>query len=136
MGAEIADTDVGIQTIARGISSFSLMLKQVGISMQATKTVASQSAIDTVRQMAKQSQSVFDEIKRMVEMVQKRDEKGNIQSIFIAQRVTWCFKKQRIQYMLGQLECLRLSLSLMLQVLQLGKIIATERYVTIRTLAI
>ncbi len=127
VGAEIADTDVEIQVIARGISSFSLMLKQVGISIQATRTLASQSAVDTVDHVAKQSQSVFDEIKRMVEMVQKKDEKGNIQSIAIAQRVTWCFKKQRIQYMLGQLECLKLSLSLMLQVLQLGKTIAAER---------
>lgn len=127
VGAEIADTDVEIQTIARGISSFSLMLKQVGINIQTTRTLASQSAIDTANQIAKQSQSVFDEVKRMVEMVQKKDEKGNIQSISIAQRVTWCFKKQRIQYMLGQLECLKLSLSLMLQVLQLGKIIASER---------
>lgn len=127
VGAEIADTDVEIQTIARGISSFSLMLKQVGINIQATRTLTSQSAIDTVSQIAKQSQSVFDEVKKMVEMVQKKDEKGNIQSISIAQRVTWCFKKQRIQYMLRQLECLKLSLSLMLQVLQLGKTIASER---------
>ncbi len=127
VGAEIADTDVEIQAIARGISSYSLMLKQVGISIRATRALASQSAIDTVSQIAKQSQSVFDEVKSMVELVQKQDEKGHIQSISIAQRVTWCFKKQRVQYLLGQLECLKLSLSLMLQVLQLGKTIATER---------
>lgn len=127
VGAEIADTDVEIQAIARGISSYSLLLKQVGINIRATKALASQSAIDTVSQIAKQSQSVFDEVKSMVELVQKQDEKGHIQSISIAQRVTWCFKKQRVQYLLGQLECLKLSLSLMLQVLQLGKTIATER---------
>ena len=126
VGAEIADTDVEIQTIARGISSYSLMLKQVGLTVQTTRTLASQSAIDTISQIAKQSQYVFDEVKRMVEMVQKQDDKGHIQSISIAQRVTWCFKKQRVQYMLGQLECLKLSLSLMLQVLQLGKIIASQ----------
>ena len=103
------------------------MLKQVGLTIQSTRTLASQSAIDTVSQMAKQSQSLFDEVKKMVEMVQKQDDKGHIQSISIAQRVTWCFKKQRVQYMLGQLECLKLSLSLMLQVLQLGKTIASQQ---------
>ena len=127
VGAELADTDVEIQTIARGISSFSLMLKQVGINMQATKPLPSQSAIDTVSHIAKQSQSVFDEMKSMIEMVQKKDEKGNIQSIAITQMTTWSFKKQRVQYLLGQLESLKLSLSLMLQILQLAKTIASER---------
>lgn len=37
------------------------------------------------------------------------------------------FQEAADQYMLGQLECLKLSLSLMLQVLQLGKTIASER---------
>ena len=126
------DRDMEIQAIARGISSFSLMLKQVGMNMQAGKSLASQRVLETVAHIAKQSQQVFDEMKRMIEMVQRKDENGNIQSIAIAQRVTWCFKKQRVQYLLGQLESLKLSLSLVLQILQLARTIASERYVIVQ----
>ena len=129
VGVELATADVEIQSIARGISLFSLMLKQVGMTLEESSSLASQSALDTTREITNQSQLVFDEIKNMVEMVQKRDEKGHIRSITVAQRVKWCFKKQRVQYLLGQLESLKLSLSIMLQTLQLGKRIAGSQYV-------
>lgn len=129
VGVELANADVEIQSIARGISLFSLMLKQVGMTLEESESIASQSALETVKEITGQSQLVFDEIKNMVEMVQKRDDKGNLRSITVAQRVKWCFKKQRVQYLLGQLESLKLSLSIMLQTLQLGKRIAKSRYV-------
>lgn len=129
VGVELANADVEIQSIARGISLFSLMLKQVGITLDEPKSIASQSALDTAKEITGQSQLVFDEIKNMVEMVQKRDDKGNLRSITVAQRVKWCFKKQRVQYLLGQLESLKLSLSIMLQTLQLGRRIEKSRYV-------
>ena len=100
------------------------MLKQVGLTLEDAKSIANQTALDTTNEIAKQSKTVFDEIKSMVEMVQKKDERGHIRSITVAQRVKWCFKKQRVQYLLGQLESLKLSLSIMLQTLQLGKRIA------------
>ncbi|KAL8824542.1 MAG: hypothetical protein Q9191_004989, partial [Dirinaria sp. TL-2023a] len=121
VGVELATADVEIQSIARGISLFSLMLKQVGLTMEGAKSIASQSALDTAKEITSQSQLVFDEIKNMVEMVQRRDDKGNLRTITVSQRIKWCFKKQRVQYLLGQLESLKLSLSIMLQTLQLGK---------------
>jgi len=124
VGVELATAEVEIQSMARGISSFSLMLKQVGMTLEESKSIASQSALDTAKEITGQSQVVFDEIKNMVEMVQKRDDKGNLRSITVAQRIKWCFKKQRVQYLLGQLESLNLSLSIMLQTLQLGKRLA------------
>ena len=124
VGVDIVTADVEIQSIARHISLFSLMLKQVGLTLEDSKSIASQTALDTTNEIAKQSKTVFDEIKSMVEMVQKKDERGHIRSITVAQRVKWCFKKQRVQYLLGQLESLKLSLSIMLQTLQLGKRIA------------
>jgi hypothetical protein len=124
VGVELATAEVEIQSMARGISSFSLMLKQVGMTLEESKSIASQSALDTAKEITGQSQVIFDEIKNMVEMVQKRDDKGNLRSITVAQRIKWCFKKQRVQYLLGQLESLKLSLSIMLQTLQLGKRLA------------
>ena len=127
VGSEISNAECDIHSIAKGISLFSLMLKQVGKTMEEGRTVASQSAIETATEIRDQSQVVFDEIKNMVDLAQARDEQGNIRSITIAQRVKWCFKKRKVQYLLGQLESLKLSLSIMLQILQMGKAIAATR---------
>ena len=121
IGGDIATADVEIQHIARRISEFSLMLKQVALTLESSKSIATRTAFDTANEIANQSRTVFEEIKGMAEMVQKTDEKGHIRGIAVAQRVKWCFKKQRVQYLLGQLESLKLSLSVMLQTVQLGK---------------
>ncbi|KAL8794994.1 MAG: hypothetical protein Q9195_002442 [Heterodermia aff. obscurata] len=83
------------------------MLKQVGLTLESSKSIATQTALDTTNEIANQSRTVFEEIKGMVEMVQKKDERGHIRAITVAQRVKWCFKKQRVQYLLGQLESLK-----------------------------
>ena len=127
VGAQISNAECDIHNIAKGISLFSLMLKQVGKTMEEGRTVATQSAMDTATEIRDQSQVVFDEIKNMVDLAQGRDENGHIRSITISQRVKWCFKKQKVQYLLGQLESLKLSLSIMLQILQMGKAIAATR---------
>ena len=127
VGTEISNAECDIHNIAKGISLFSLMLKQVGKTMEEGRTVASQSAIETATEIRDQSQMVFDEIKNMLDLAQGKDENGHIRSITIAQRVKWCFKKQKVQYLLGQLESLKLSLSIMLQILQMGKAISATR---------
>ncbi|KAK4694069.1 hypothetical protein P7C71_g3446, partial [Lecanoromycetidae sp. Uapishka_2] len=127
VATEMANADCDIHNIAKGISLFSLMLKQVGKTMEEGKTVASQSAIETATEIRDQSELVFQEIERMVNLSQGRDEKGNIRSITITEKVKWCFKKQKVQYLLGQLESLKLSLSIMLQILQMGKAIAIKQ---------
>ena len=127
VASEITNAECDIHSIAKGISLFSLMLKQVGKTMEEGKTVATQSAIETATEIRDQSQVVFDEIKNMVDLAQAKDDKGNLRSITIAQRVKWCFKKRKVHYLLGQLESLKLSLSIMLQILQMGKAIATTR---------
>ena len=127
VATQISNAECDIHNIAKGISLFSLMLKQVGKTMEEGRTVATQSALDTATEIRDQSQVVFDEIKNMVDLAQARDENGHIRSITIAQRVKWCFKKQKVQYLLGQLESLKLSLSIMLQILQMGKAIVATR---------
>lgn len=127
VGVELATTDPEIQKIAKEISLCSLMLKQVGLICEGPESIASQAALDTANEIASQSQTIINEVKEMAEMSQQRDANGHLRSIIIAQRVKWCFKKQRVQYLLGQLEALKLSLAIMLQILQLGKIVAAAR---------
>lgn len=127
VGTEIKHADCNIQNIAKGISLFSLVLKQVGKTMDEAKTIVSQSAIDTAAEIRDQSKVVFDEIKNMLDLAQRTDNNGNIRGIANSERFRSCFKKQKVEYLLGQLESLKLSLSIMLQILQMGKTIAITR---------
>ncbi|KAL8813897.1 MAG: hypothetical protein Q9223_006840 [Gallowayella weberi] len=127
VGVEMATADIEIQSIARAISEYAFTLKQLALTLDSAKSIATQSAMETAKQIADQSRVVFEDIKEMTELNQKKDDRGNLQSIAVAQRVKWCFKKQRVNYLLGQLESLKLSLSIMLQVLQMGQSIIRTR---------
>lgn len=127
VGVEMATADVEIQNIARAISNYALTLKQLALTLESAKSIATQSAMETAKQIADQSQLIFNDIKEMADLDQHKDEHGHLQSIAINQRVKWCFKKQRLQYLLGQLESLKLSLSLMLQVLQFARLLGSIR---------
>lgn len=129
VGMKMATANREIQAIAREISVCSLMLKQVGTIMDSPEVTASRNALETAKGIAMHNQTIFTEIKDMAEMSQQRDENGHIRSITIASQAQSWFRKQRVQYLLGQLVSLKLSLSIMLQILQLGKNIARNRFV-------
>lgn len=129
VGVEMVTANREIQTIAKEISLGSLMLKQVGLAMNTPGVAASRSALEMAKGIAMQNEAIFTEIKDMAEMSQQQDENGHIRSITIAGKAQSWFRKKRVQYLLGQLVSLKLSLSIMLQILQLGKIIAGTRFV-------
>lgn len=105
------------------------MLKQVGQTLQAVDSVHSQEALDTAKEITDECTLVFDEIEGMLDRVQSRRGDGST-TISIQQRFKWCFKKHRVTYLLSQLESLKMSLLVMLQILQLGKMLAltSKRY--------
>lgn len=123
----MATPDVEIQSIARAISEYAFTLKQLALTLESAKSIATQSAMETAKQIADQSQLVFDDIKEMADLNQKKDDHGHLQAIAVEQRVRWYFKTRRLNYLLGQLESLKLSLSIMLQVLQMGQSIIRTR---------
>lgn len=123
----LSTADMEIKAVAKEISLFSLMLKQAGRTMEAAESIVSQNAMDVAKDMTMHSQTVFTQIKAMVHMSQKKDEQGNIRSITVAHQVKWCFKQKRVPYLLGQLDAVKLSLAIMLQVLQLAKSIASSQ---------
>lgn len=128
VGTGMANPDCDIHKIAKDISMFSFMLKQTAGTMRGgPKPVASQSALDVANEISHQGQLVFDEIKSMTDLSQGRDEKGILRSITIAEKDKWAFKKHKVQYLLGQLESLKLSLAVMLQIVQMGKTITATQ---------
>ncbi len=118
-----------IHSISKSVTLFSLMLKQVGQALQASDSVHSSEALETAQEISSECRMVFDEIQEMLDKVSSRKADGST-SPSIQQRFRWCFKKARVQYLLGQLESLKMSLLVMLQILQLGKLMATtpKRY--------
>ena len=129
VASEIASADKDIRNVAKGISLFSMMLKQIGKTMEEGKAIASQQAIETATEIKDQSEKVFDEIKGMVHLDEAKDDYGNSRPITLAEKFKWCFRKNKVEYLLGQLESLKLSLSIMLQILQMGQTMAAARYV-------
>jgi hypothetical protein len=105
------------------VTLFSLMLKQVGQALQAQDSVHSSEALETAQEITSECQMVFDEIQEMLDKVTSKRSDG-VFSPSIQQRFKWCFKKGRVQYLLAQLESLKMSLLVMLQILQLGKLMA------------
>ena len=124
---QMQNADAEIQTISRGVSDFSLMLKQVARTMQEGGTIPTPLAVDTVFDIKDHSEHIFEEIKSMTELAQIRDGSGNLTEIGISQRIVWCFKQQKVPYLMGQLEYLKLNLAIMLQVFQLAKTIAPTK---------
>ena len=125
---QMQNADNEIQNISRGISDYSLMLKQVARTMEEGGIRPTPLAIDTVSDIKDHSEHIFEEIKGMTELAQVRDEEGNLKEIGIGQKVVWSFKQQKVPYLLGQLDYLRLNLAIMLQILQLAKVVAPTKY--------
>lgn len=127
VGEGLSTADMEIKAIAKEISLFSLMLNQAGRAIEAAESIVSQNAMDVAKDMTSHSQTVFTQIKAMVHMSQQKDEQGNIRSITVAHQVNWCWKQKRVPYLLGQLDAVKLSLAIMLQVLQLARSIASSQ---------
>lgn len=130
VGCEIASAGMEIHSISKGVTLFCLMLKQVGQTLQASDSVHSSEALETAQEITNECQMVFGEIQEMLDKVTSRRGDGSL-SPSIQQRFRWCFKKGRVQYLLAQLESLKMSLLVMLQILQLGKMMAltSRKYV-------
>jgi hypothetical protein len=123
VGCEIASAGLEIHSISKGVTLFSLMLKQVGQALQASDSVHSAEALETAQEIKDECQLVFNEIEEMLEKVKTKKADGSL-APSIQQRFRWCFKKGRVQYLLGQLESLKMSLVVLLQILQLGRMMA------------
>jgi hypothetical protein len=130
VGSEVASAGQEIYSISKGVTLFSLMLKQVGQTLQAPDSIHSNEAEQAARQITNECQQIFDEIEYMLDKVRTKRHDGSYMPTTI-QKFRWCFKKHKVTYLLAQLESLKLSLSVMLQILQLGKLMAApnKKYV-------
>lgn len=119
---QLAQSRIEIHSIAKGISLFALTLKHVGQALENTDLERSHEATEKAWEIAGQGQMVFVEIERMLDKLQNTDADEDLKNIPMQERLKWCFRKQYVTYLLAQLDSLKLSLIVMLQVLQLGNL--------------
>lgn len=129
---QIAQSGIEIHSIAKGVSLFSLALKELGLAIHdgsrdsGSNLSHSRSAADKMWEIASQGEGTLNEIGGMLEKLKATE---SVSGVSLQQRVKWCFKRHHVTYLLAQLEMLKLSLVVVLQVLRLGKLVNyTKRY--------
>ncbi|CAL5867589.1 uncharacterized protein PFLUO_LOCUS1808 [Penicillium psychrofluorescens] len=123
---QLAQSRIDIHSIAKGISLFALTLKHVGQTLEAADLERSPEATEKAWEIAGQGQMVFFEIEHMLDKLKGTDANDNLQNIPVQERLRWCFPKQHVTYLLAQLESLKLSLIVVLRILQLGNLIKSS----------
>jgi hypothetical protein len=88
-------------------------------------SVHSQEAVETAQSISDEGTRAFDEINEMLERVRNAQRADDASSSPVQQRFKRTFKKHRVTYLLAQIESLQLSLSVMLQILELGSLMAS-----------
>lgn len=124
VSCEIANAPAEIHAISKSVTVFSLLLKQTAAVLDKTDSVHSKAALRTAEQVLEESNAVFAEVNAMLDRVRTKRQDGTV-SPSIPQRIRWCFRKHAIEYLLGRIDRLQMSLSLMLQIMQLGKTMAS-----------
>ena len=125
VSSDVANAGLEVQAISKGVTLFSMMLKHTSQVLQAPESVQSQEAVETAQSIADEGTRAFDEINEMLERVRSAQRVDDGSSSPVQQRFKKTFKKHRVTYLLAQIESLQLSLSVMLQILQLGTLMAS-----------
>lgn len=128
ISCEVANAPYEIKAISKSVTLYSHLLKQTASVLDRANSVHSDDAIRTTEEVLKESNAVFNEISATLDGVRSVKQDGSV-SPSIPQRFKFCFKKHRIEYLLGRMDRLQMSLSLMLQIIQLGTTMAaTSRH--------
>ncbi|KAJ9605645.1 hypothetical protein H2200_009494 [Cladophialophora chaetospira] len=125
VSSDVANAGLEVQAISKGVTLFSMMLKHTSQVLQSPESVQSQEAVETAQSIADEGTRAFDEINEMLERVRSAQRTDDTPSSPVQQRFKKTFKKHRVIYLLAQIESLQLSLSVMLQILQLGTLMAS-----------
>ncbi|KAJ6080217.1 hypothetical protein N7467_009970 [Penicillium canescens] len=123
---QLAQSKLEIHSIAKGISLFALTLKDAGQTIESTGFHRTPEATEKAWEIAGQGQMIFIEIEHMLDMLKSTDRDDDLRRIPLQERLKWCFQKQHVTYLLAQLDSLKLSLIVLLQILQLGSIIKSN----------
>jgi hypothetical protein len=125
----IATNDVS--KLAKEVNLLALELRHVADSLKKNRNLPSYDANRTVSEIVAQSQAVFQEIETIIPLRAGRDEGFMDGSDAMVPTRNWNWSQNtrlKASYLLGHLDGLKLTLSVLLQCLCVAKIIIWSRY--------
>ncbi|KAJ5328249.1 hypothetical protein N7452_008639 [Penicillium brevicompactum] len=126
---QLAQSKLEIHSIAKGISLFALTLKHVGQTIEGSDLDRSPEATQKAFEISGQGQMIFVEVEHMLDKLKATDRNEDLMRLSLQERLKWCFPKQHVTYLLAQVESLKLSLIVILRILQLrGEIKANTEH--------
>lgn len=113
-------SSAGEQTdfIARNVTLYSGVLQTLGQRLQDDASVHSTDALDLAKELQEQSDYVFERIRELL-----RGSTGNGETLSFMQKIKWAFRKGRVDYLVAQLEYLKSTVSLLVQILYTGQVL-------------
>ncbi|OAT09031.1 hypothetical protein BDBG_04607 [Blastomyces gilchristii SLH14081] len=120
VACKVAAFGIDVHSIAKGLSLYVAALKQVGQNLQAKDSPHSPLALRIAKEISERGNTIFNFFAKMLDKAQRND--GDL----IQERFARCFRKRHVTYLLALLDALKLSLIVMFQVLQLGKLISSK----------
>jgi len=113
--------------LAKEVNSFSLVLRQVGANLKEDGEFPSFDATQVVNEILQQSQMVFREVEHIVPFKRVRQEEDELctDDDTLSLTYDWAWgenSRLKAHYLLGHLESLKLTLSVLLQCLYVAKI--------------
>ncbi|KAI9714525.1 MAG: hypothetical protein M1820_000486 [Bogoriella megaspora] len=127
LASTVATATNDVNRVARGVSLFCLMLKNVGAALRADASlgqpVHSAEALETVQEIIEQCNHVFGELKKMLDKCGWKEG----EDLSKLQKVRWSVKRPKVEYVLGHLDSLKLTLAVMMQTLQTARVTAIAR---------
>ncbi|KAM5463357.1 hypothetical protein MauCBS54593_007564 [Microsporum audouinii] len=127
VSCEVFNGGVETHSIAKGISVLAVSLKHAGRILQEPDPIYSAQAANVIREISHQSAAVFDELKSMLSKAQTCDNMAS-NTETLRDHFLRCFKKHRVTYLIAYMESLNLSLMAIEQIITLGKLLASKRY--------
>ncbi|KAL9079359.1 MAG: hypothetical protein Q9157_001746 [Trypethelium eluteriae] len=127
LASSVSNATNDVNRVAKGVNLFCLMLKQVGATLRDDDTqepIHSAEALETVQEIIQQCSSVFGELRSMLEHCGWAEDHMELSRI---QKVRWTVKRPKVEYVLGHLDSLKLTLAVMMQTLQAARVLAISR---------
>jgi len=113
-----------IDRIARNVALFSNILELLGERLNDDKPIHSEAALDFAEALYEDSKRLFERIEELLP-----DRRRESEELSFIQKIMWNFKKGKVDALMAELEQLKSSVNLLVQVLYAGVKIRSYKYV-------
>ena len=127
LASTVSNATNDVSRVAKDIDLFCLTMKQFAAVLRqdsAGEPIHSAEALETVQEIIQQCGIVFGELQSMLKKCGWEEDNTDMSRV---QGIRWTVKKPRIDYLLGHLDSLKLTLAVMMQTLQTARLLAISR---------